>query len=84
MQRIGSTWIRPNGGLSSSGTQNIQSSTGQYSTQAGEPARALELWEQGRGVLLGQALDIRSDLSGVASSDPRLAERFAAVLAASP
>src|SRR5438128_12405470 len=39
MQRIGSTWIRPNGGLSSSGTQNIQSSTGQYSTQAGKPAQ---------------------------------------------
>src|SRR6266705_2359580 len=42
MQRIGSTWIRPNGGLSSSGTQNIQSSTGQYSTQAGEPAQPVQ------------------------------------------
>src|SRR3989475_3026425 len=39
MQRIGSIWMRPNGGLSSSGTQNMQSSTGQYSTQAGEPAQ---------------------------------------------
>src|SRR6266550_6220883 len=42
MQRIGSTWIRPNGGLSSSGTQNMQSSTGQYSTQAGEPAQPVQ------------------------------------------
>src|SRR6267378_3216671 len=42
MQRIGSTWIRPNGGLSSSGTQNIQSATGQYSTQAGEPAQPVQ------------------------------------------
>src|SRR3989475_10660843 len=31
--------MRPNGGLSSSGTQNMQSSTGQYSTQAGDPAQ---------------------------------------------
>ncbi len=42
MHRIGSTWIRPNGVLSSSGTQNIQSSTGQYSTQAGEPAQPVQ------------------------------------------
>src|SRR6478609_6387845 len=42
MQRIGSTWMRPKGGWSSSGTQNIQSSTGQYSTQAGEPAHPVQ------------------------------------------
>src|SRR2546426_199009 len=42
MQRIGSIWMRPNGGLSSSGTQNMQSSTGQYSTQAGEPAQPVQ------------------------------------------
>src|ERR1700719_3770031 len=42
IQRIGSTWIRPNGGLSSSGTQNMQSSTGQYSTQAGDPAQPVQ------------------------------------------
>src|ERR1700746_1126003 len=42
MQRMGSTWMRPNGGLSSSGTQNMQSSTGQYSTQAGEPAHPVQ------------------------------------------
>src|SRR6266550_9543656 len=42
MQRMGSTWIRPNGGLSSSGTQNMQSSTGQYSTQAGDPAQPVQ------------------------------------------
>src|SRR2546421_5993475 len=38
MHWMGSIWMRPKGGLSSSGTQNMQSSTGQYSTQAGEPA----------------------------------------------
>src|SRR6202040_2903603 len=42
MQRIGSTWILPNGVLSSSGTQNMQSSTGQYSTQAGDPAQPVQ------------------------------------------
>src|SRR5215472_926727 len=34
--------MRPKGGWSSSGTQNMQSSTGQYSTQAGEPAQPVQ------------------------------------------
>src|SRR5215467_9116854 len=34
--------MRPNGGWSSSGTQNMQSSTGQYSTHAGEPAHPVQ------------------------------------------
>src|ERR1700739_756027 len=34
--------MRPNGGLSSSGTQNMQSATGQYSTQAGDPAHPVQ------------------------------------------
>src|SRR3954470_3295765 len=42
MQRMGSTCMRPNGGWSSSGTQNMQSCTGQYSTQAGEPAQPVQ------------------------------------------
>src|SRR5256886_4794312 len=42
MQRMGSTAMRPKGGLSSSGTQNMQSSTGQYSTHAGEPAHPVQ------------------------------------------
>src|SRR5271165_3420268 len=42
MQRMGSIWMRPKGGLSSSYTQNMQSSTGQYSTQAGEPAQPVQ------------------------------------------
>src|SRR3984957_2974536 len=42
MHRIGSIAILPNGGLSSSGTQNMQSSTGQYSTQAGDPAHPVQ------------------------------------------
>src|SRR5947199_3132240 len=42
IHRMGSIWMRPNGGLSSSGTQNMQSSTGQYSTQAGDPAHPVQ------------------------------------------
>src|SRR6266849_5277958 len=42
MHWMGSIWMRPNGGLSSSGTQNMQSSTGQYSTQAGDPAHPVQ------------------------------------------
>src|SRR6202522_1769789 len=42
MQRMGSTAMRPKGVLSSSATQNMQSSTGQYSTQAGEPAHPVQ------------------------------------------
>src|SRR5947209_3564919 len=42
MQRIGSTWMRPNGGGSSSGPQKMQSTTGQYSTQAGDPAQPVQ------------------------------------------
>src|ERR1700731_4289740 len=42
IQRMGSIAMRPNGGWSSSGTQNIQSSTGQYSTHAGEPAHPVQ------------------------------------------
>src|SRR5215468_1619537 len=42
IHRMGSIWIRPNGGWSSSGTQNMQSSTGQYSTQAGDPAQPVQ------------------------------------------
>src|SRR5215831_19779229 len=42
MQRRGSTSMRPNGGWSTSGIQNMQSSTGQYSTQAGDPAHPVQ------------------------------------------
>src|SRR5918997_5004079 len=42
MQRFGSTSMRPNGGWSSSGTQNMQASIGQYSIHAGEPAQPVQ------------------------------------------
>src|SRR5262249_7753161 len=42
MHSKGSTSMRPKGGLSLSGTQYMQSSTGQYSTHAGEPAQPVQ------------------------------------------
>src|SRR5438270_12873865 len=69
MQRAGSIWILPNGGLSSSGTQNMQSATGQYSTQAGEPAHPVQhsvITANSFGFFLrgvARALDFGSNLS---------------------
>ncbi len=51
--------------------------------RAGMPERALEVLEQGRGVLLGQALDTRTDLTALAESHPDLAARFVALREAS-
>src|SRR2546422_10498098 len=42
MQSRGSTSMRPNGAWHVSGTQYMQSSTGQYSTHAGEPAHPVQ------------------------------------------
>src|SRR5271157_5419144 len=42
MHSTGSTSIRPNGGWSSSGTQYMQSATGQYGTHAGDPAHPVQ------------------------------------------
>lgn len=44
--------------------------------QANLADRAVELLEQGRGVLLGQALDIRTDLTDLTDQHPGLAKRF--------
>src|SRR5438105_4027705 len=69
MHKMGSTAMRPNGVLSSSGTQNMQSSTGQYSTHAGEPAHPVQhsvMTANSLGFFLrGVAipLDLGSDLS---------------------
>jgi hypothetical protein len=46
---------------------------------AGQPGRGVELFEQGRGVLLGQALDTRTDLTALAERYPDLAQRFTAL-----
>ncbi|WP_251743371.1 CHAT domain-containing protein [Frankia sp. AiPs1] len=47
--------------------------------RAGRPQEALLRLDQGRGVLLGQAYDIRADLTDIALAAPELASRFDAV-----
>ena len=47
--------------------------------RAGLTDRAIELFEQGRGVLLGQALDTRTDLTALAEQHSDLASRFTAL-----
>jgi tetratricopeptide (TPR) repeat protein len=44
--------------------------------QTGRADLAVQLWEQGRGVLLGQAMDTRTDLTALARQYPALAARF--------
>ena len=45
---------------------------------AGLTSHAVEVFEQGRGVLLGQALDIRTDLTTLKAQHPDLAAQFTA------
>ncbi|WP_432956954.1 CHAT domain-containing protein [Micromonospora haikouensis] len=47
--------------------------------RAGALDRGVELFEQGRGVLLSQALDSRTDLTVLAERHPEVAERFTAL-----
>ena len=57
--------MRPNGGWSSSGTQNMQASIGQYSMQAGEPAQPVQqsvVIARMRGRFLRAALPSPSDI----------------------
>ncbi|MEX5709698.1 CHAT domain-containing protein [Parafrankia sp. FMc6] len=49
--------------------------------RAGDFARAVELFEQGRGVLLTQALDTRSELGALRKIRPDLADRFQSLAA---
>src|SRR6266566_1028295 len=65
MQRYGSTSIRPNGGWSSSGIQNMQASMGQYSMQAGEPAQPVQqsvVIARIRGFFLREAFPSPTDI----------------------
>src|SRR5579872_1855448 len=84
IHRMGSIWIRPNGGLSSSGTQNMQSSTGQYSTQAGEPAHPVQhsvITANSLGFFLrgvASPLDLGSNLSSSGTIPTALAAPVAA------
>src|SRR4030095_12404974 len=65
MQRYGSTSIRPNGGWSSSGTQNMHASIGQYSMQAGDRAQPVQqsvVTARMRGLFLRAAFPSPADI----------------------
>src|ERR1051325_997061 len=65
MHRYGSTSMRPKGEWSSSGTQNMHASIGQYSMQAGEPAQPVQqsvVMARIRGFFLRAALPAPPDI----------------------
>lgn len=62
--------------LASDAAALILASTGSGDTADRRAARALQVLESGRAVLLSQALDTRSDLTELHQRHPELAERF--------
>jgi CHAT domain/Tetratricopeptide repeat len=63
------------------GTHGIGSEAAACCVRVGSAAQAVELFEQGRGLLLSQALDSRTDLTALAERHPELADRFTALCA---
>ncbi|MFD8690554.1 CHAT domain-containing protein [Streptomyces sp. NPDC059651] len=59
-----------------SGSDGLASDAAALAIDAGEPARALALLEQGRGVLLAQGLENRADVSRLRDLDPVRAAEF--------
>ncbi|WP_458337100.1 CHAT domain-containing protein [Streptomyces sp. 372A] len=58
------------------GTDGLASDAAALAIEAGDPERALALLEQGRGVLLGQGLENRADVSRLHATDPVRAAEF--------
>ncbi|MBL7487606.1 CHAT domain-containing protein [Frankia sp. AgW1.1] len=58
------------------GIGNLAADAAACCVRAGMVGRAVELFEQGRGVLLGQALDTRTDLTALTEQHPELATSF--------
>ncbi|MEV5601511.1 CHAT domain-containing protein [Streptomyces sp. NPDC052299] len=58
------------------GTDGLASDAAALALEAGAPERALALLEQGRGVLLGQGLENRADVSLLHALDPARAAEF--------
>ncbi|MBA6434600.1 CHAT domain-containing protein [Streptomyces sp. GMR22] len=63
------------------GTHEIGSDAAACCVRVGSVAQAVELFEQGRGLLLSQALDGRTDLTALAERHPEPASRFTALCA---
>jgi hypothetical protein len=63
------------------GTHGTGSDAAACCVRVGSLAQAVELFEQGRGLLLSQALDSRTDLTALAERHPESADRFTALCA---
>jgi tetratricopeptide (TPR) repeat protein len=63
------------------GMNGVGSDAAACCVQAGLHAYGVELFEQGRGFLLSQALDSRTDLTALTERYPELADRFTALCA---
>jgi hypothetical protein len=61
------------------GTHGIGADAAACCVQVGSVVQAVELFEQGRGLLLSQALDSRTDLTALAERHPESADRFTAL-----
>jgi hypothetical protein len=59
----------------------IASDAAACAAELGDPERAVLLLEQGRGILLAQALDARPDMSALRTRHPEQAEQLAGLLA---
>jgi hypothetical protein len=55
---------------------SLASDAAACAVNAGEPLRAVELWEHGRGLLLKRSLDLRTDLTDLTRTAPELGSRF--------
>lgn len=61
------------------GTAGLASTAAAVAISVGHPRRAVELLEQTRGVLIGNALDLRGDLTELRAHAPGLADEFLAL-----
>ncbi len=59
---------------------DLASDAASAAVRAGAPGRALELLEQGRGLLIGRALDARADFDEILAADPRQGPQLVADL----
>ncbi|WP_198347736.1 CHAT domain-containing tetratricopeptide repeat protein [Nocardia terrae] len=60
-------------------SKDLASRAAEAAAEAGDPVAALSLLEQGRGVLLTQALEARTDISELQERHPDLANRYTQV-----
>jgi tetratricopeptide (TPR) repeat protein len=76
LQRVGPSLARSDREYGLQESAGLPSDAAAAAIAAGNPGRAVELLEHGRGVLLGEALHFRTDMSGLEADAPDLADEF--------